>query len=250
VVKVLPAPKTKEKAEQDSNGRDTKSSSDWWNVRITGALAIIALLQLGVYGYQSKKLSDTVESAKAQGAAMERHITEAARSAKAMETLASVITAGNRAITRAYLTVIIGEGVPQFQRGEGTTDLRFEARPFIVNTGNSPARRVSFKKSVAILPFPIPKEYNFPLPDEEVLEAGMIGAHQQFTITATLERYVPWEQVSQIRGGDGSALCVWGVVTYEDIFGNLHSTRFGQIITWQPNGNVVGYYMNGQNDGD
>src|SRR5450631_2614405 len=34
------------------------------------------------------------------------------------------------------------------------------------------------------------------------------------------------------------------------IFGMNHQTKFGQWITWNPNGIVVGYYIAGQNDSD
>jgi len=55
-------------------------------------LAAVTFLQLLVYGYQAKKLRETVESAEGQSRAMERHIGEAARSANAMETIAAYVS--------------------------------------------------------------------------------------------------------------------------------------------------------------
>ena len=103
IVKVVPAPKTKEEIEQDSKDRDEKASDNRWTIRLAGFLAIIAFGQLLVYGYQSIQLKRTVESAGEQSKAMERHIGEAARSATAMEDIAEKIQEGNKAILRSTL---------------------------------------------------------------------------------------------------------------------------------------------------
>jgi hypothetical protein len=59
-------------------------------------IALIGLLQLGVFGYQAYKLKQTVESSGEEAKAMERHIGEASRSATAMETIAKTIGAACR----------------------------------------------------------------------------------------------------------------------------------------------------------
>ncbi len=139
VVKVLPTPKTPEEAKDDKNDRDTKTANDRNLVYLTGILALVGLGQLIVYGYQAKKLRETVESAGEQSAAMERHIEEAARSADAMENIAKTIEAGNKAVMRAYLTAVIGVATYQERRPD-IGDLKFEAKPQLTNTGNTPAR--------------------------------------------------------------------------------------------------------------
>ena len=93
--------KSKAETDQDTEDRDQKSSHDWWLVVFSGVLAVSAIFQLGVYGYQAKKLRETVKSAGEQSRAMERHIEEAARSADAMERIANKIEAGNKAVMRA-----------------------------------------------------------------------------------------------------------------------------------------------------
>src|SRR5580658_4395213 len=141
VVKVLPATKTPEEAAEEKKDRDAKKANDGNLVILTGVLAFVGFCQLLVYGYQAKKLRETVESAGEQAEAMERHIGQAARSADAMERIATTIQVGNRAIIRAYLTVVIGSAVYQ-ERRIGQGDLKFEAKPNLVNTGNTPARKV------------------------------------------------------------------------------------------------------------
>ena len=135
VVKTLVAPKTQTEADRDAEDRKAKSANDRHIVYLTAAIAAIAFLQFLVYAYQAKKLRETVESAGKQAEAMERHIGEAARSADAMENVVATIRQGNEDIMRAYLTVTVGNGLYQERRGKGQADLKFEARPNLVNTG-------------------------------------------------------------------------------------------------------------------
>jgi hypothetical protein len=251
VVKVLPTQKTPEEAAQDVDDQEKKTASDGNLVKLTGALALVAFLQLLVYGYQAKKLRETVESAGEQAEAMERHIGEAARSADAMERIAATIQTGNQAIIRAYLTVTVGDiHLFQERKGPGQDDLKFEARPNLTNTGNTPARNVGIRIAADILPIPIPDDFQFPLPGNEIKNAGIVGAHQTTILAGTVENFVPDAEIGTIKEGRTKALCVWGLIIYDDIFGESHQTKFGQWITWNPNGRVVGYYIAGQNDSE
>jgi hypothetical protein len=117
-----------------------------------------------------------------------------------------------------------------------------------VNTGNTPARKVSLRKAAAILPIPISEDFQFPLPEEEIADVGVVGAHQSSGMGEIVEDFIPWENVVDVKKGTSEALCVWGTITYEDIFGGKHYTKFGQILTWRLDGNVYGHYIAGQND--
>jgi hypothetical protein len=252
VVKVLPTPKAPKEASQEKEDRDNKANNDRDLVKFTEILALVACLQLIVYGYQSTQLRKTVKAAGEQSEAMERHIDEAARSADAMERITTTIDTGNKAILRAYLTVTIGAiSLYQERREPGQPDLKFETRPNLTNTGNTPARNVSFRIAADILPIPIPQTFEFTLSEEnEVKNAGVVGAHQTSVLAGTVKDFVPDSEVATIKEGREKALCVWGLVTYEDIFGAEHHTKFGQWIVWNPNGAVNGYFIVGQNDAD
>ena len=256
-VKHLPSLKTAEASAQEAQDRASKSANDTNVVNLTGQLVIatytlaaIGVLQLVVFGIQAVQLARTVKSAGEQAEAMERHIGQAERSAKAMEDIVSVINFGNHAAMRAYLTVIIGQAIYQEKR-EGQSDLKFEAKPILVNTGNTPARKIRIRIAADILPIPPPEEFEFPAPDEKLTkDAGVVGAHQNAIISGMVKDFVPYSEVAGIKEGLTKALCVWGFVTYEDMFGASHRTQFGQWITWLPDGKVFGYYMAGQNDAD
>jgi len=241
--------KTQAEIERYREERQQQFSHEWWAIVISGILAVIAFGQLIVYSYQALQLRRTVDSAGVQSKAMERHIEEAARSAAAMETIANTIETGNKAIMRAYLSVTIGTALFQDRRGPGQTDLKFEGRASLLNTGNTPARNVRIRTAAEILPIPIPSNFQFPLPDEgEVRDAGVVSPHQTYIIGAMVKDFVPDSEVAVIKEGSRKALCLWGLITYEDIFGAEHQTKFGQWLTWYPNGTVFGYYIAGQND--
>jgi hypothetical protein len=250
VVKTLPPVKTEAESKQETKDRNEKTTNESRVVILTGILAFIGFLQTIVFGYQAYKLRQTVESAGEQAEAMERHIGEAARSATAMENIVSVIKTGNQDVMRAYLTVVIGTPIYQMRR-VGQSDLQFEGRPHLVNTGNTPARKVRILIKADILPNPIPEDFTFPLPDDPMQTAGStVGAHQTLIMGGIVGHFVPDAEVADIKEGIGKILCVWGVVTYNDIFGGSHTTKFGQLLTWLPDNSIFGYYLTGQNDSD
>jgi len=256
-VQTIPTPKTAQESAQEAEDRANKADNDRNLVKFTGKLvtatfilAAIGLLQFLVYAYQARQLRHTVNAASEQSGAMQRYIVEAERSATAMENIVKVINFGNHAVMRAYLTVIIGNAIYQ-ERRIGQGDLKFEAKPILVNTGNTPARKIKIHIAADILPVPQPEGYELPPPDENLAkDAGMLGAHLNATMSGVVKDFVPDSEVANIKEGLPKALCVWGFVTYEDMFGGSHRTQFGQWITWLPDGKVWGYYMAGQNDAD
>ena len=149
---------------------------------------------------------------------------------------------------RAYVAVIIGNGVYQ-ERREGMGDLKFQAKPEIKNTGHTPAKNLRIQIKAAILPVPLPNDFGFPL-SPRTEGAAMLGAQQTAMLSAVVDEFVPDEEVAAIKEGAARALYVWGLITYDDIFGESHSTKFCQWLTWLPNRTVFGYYIPGYNDGD
>jgi hypothetical protein len=249
-VKVVPAPKTQAEINQEAEERQRQSSRQWWTIVMSAILAVIALGQAAIYWYQAIQLRRTVESAGEQSKAMERHIGESARAATAMENIVATIEAGNKAVMRAYLTVIIGNPLYQ-ERRPAQSDLKFEGRPSLVNTGNTQARKVRIRIAADIVPNPIPADFGFPLPEEDQsIGDATVAARQSYTMGGVVNNFVPDGEVASIKEGAGKCLCVWGVVTYEDIFGDSHTTTFGQQLTWLPGGKAFGYYIPGQNDAD
>ena len=219
---------------------------EWWMVILTAIYVVLT----GVYVcFSGSTLKAILRQEKDSAKQFTKEIAQLTKSSNAMEDIARRIERGNIDITRAYLVVVIGAAIFQ-QKREGLDDLLFEANPLLINTGSTPARKVCIRIAADILPIPIPEDFTFPLPEAEIKDAGIVGPHQQYGLAKTLDRSVPYADVQTIKEGKERALCVWGLITYEDMYGKPHSTKFGQWITWWPNGKVFGYYLAGQNDFD
>ena len=140
---------------------------------------------------------------------------------------------------RAYVSVVIGSA--SFQ--ERDKNIRFEARPLIINAGQTPAHDVAYWANAAILPIPIAPDFAFPPPENFRWVGGaVLGPRHDFIANATVPDFVADDDVEAIKQGLGQALCVWGRVAYRDIFGAIQFTEFSQILVWLPDGNVMGRY--------
>jgi hypothetical protein len=66
---------------------------------------------------------------------------------------------------------------------------------------------------------------------------------------AVVDGFCADADVQGIKDGAGKqALYVWGLVRYEDVFGDSHYTRFCQHIYWTRTGEARGFYVPGRND--
>lgn len=220
--------------------------------------------QVGEMRKTGKQTDKLIQENIAQSQSMAESVRETARFAAAMEVTAKSLEitadASKRAADascqsvdslrqqmRAWLTVIIGGGVPQ-QREK---DLKFDARPLILNTGLTPARNVRYQIKAAILPVPLPDDFDFSLPEKGLADGGnIIGTHQNAQMMAVVDDYIPDEEVNDLKIGKGRSLYSWGTVTYDDVFGASHKTQFCQQFTWLPDGSVFCYYTPGHNDVD
>ena len=151
---------------------------------------------------------------------------------------------------RAYLTVVIGGATFQERRDEDKGgDLKFECLPVLVNTGRTPARNVTFKARAAIMPIPLPQGINLPDAPDEGVGGSILGPQQNANMFAVVDGFCADKDVESIKyAKEGKGLYVWGRVTYEDVFGENHFTRFCQHIYWDLGDNIRGHYIPGRND--
>jgi hypothetical protein len=78
--------------------------------------------------------------------------------------------------------------------------------------------------------------------------AAVLGPQQQGTMSAIVEGFCHDHEVNQIKASQGRSLYVWGIVDYEDVFGESHMTKFCQNLTWNHDGSIFGLYTPGQNE--
>jgi hypothetical protein len=173
------------------------------------------------------------EGADGQSEKMERSIGAASRAADAMRDVATASAANVEALKtrsalqmRAYLTVLVNNGIYQERDKKGALIKRFEGQPLLVNNGQTPARKVSYWANAGILPVPLPASYKLPDADAKTSHSAVLGPHQNFSLNAMVKEVVDDSEVFPIMAGTGRAVYVWGQVTYEDVFGEPHFTDF------------------------
>jgi hypothetical protein len=270
IVKVLPSQKSDGETAQEKQWHQDQSDANWWMVRLTLAYGIVALLQLGVFSLQARRLRQTIskmdEVAKGQTSDMKETIAQAARSAEAMEDVSHSIAVSAKAASesigligrqlellrmqmRAYITVVISGAIYQ----EREKNIRFEGKPILLNTGHTPAKKVAYRAKAGILPVSLPDDFDFPLPKQNVAATGgaVVGSQNSMILSAMVDDFVPDQDVDSIKSCSGpKILYCWGVVNYEDVFGEAHETKFCQMLWWlkDEKQTVFGLYCPRHND--
>ncbi len=230
---------------------------------LVGGTFFLGFFTFRLWAETRDALADARKTAAQQAADTAKAIAQATRSAAAMEGVAasmhanvqhvqeSVDTSRRIAATqrkhgemqmRAYLSVLIGGAV--FQDANNN----FEALPVIRNTGMTPARNVKWRMQADILPMPLPDDHKFPMPSARK-GYSLIPPHSpDLTMNYVLPDRFPDADVQEIKRMRGRALTVWGVLSYDDVFGEHHRVTFCQQMRWiGPNDAVHGYYVSRHN---
>ena len=158
---------------------------------------------------------------------MDRSITEATKATQATNSIATV-TRENAALMqsilhkqmRAYVSVDAGQATYQDEK------LRFAGMPVITNTGFTPARNVSHHVMAAILDTHLREDFVFEYFGLKNISDATLSPRQGFTINSVVRERFPDGEVEALMSGEARRLYVWGVVTYEDIFGGNWETSF------------------------
>lgn len=201
------------------------------------------VLQTESLAQTAHHLGESAAGAHRSAQAMEDVATHIANSVEAARDSVAALRERTAQQMRAYLTVIVGTALYQ----EEAKNIRFQGLPLLLNTGHTPAHKVSYVAAADILPVPLPDDFTFPLTDD-FKGASVVGAQQNNQLFALVDHFVDESEVPDIKIAKGKALYAWGTVRYEDIFGESHVTKFCQLITWLPNGNVFGMFIPKHNE--
>ena len=108
VVELRPIPESNEQSEQSRSDREARTESERETRTTNSRLVIIGIgqlvvfiLQLAVFGYQARKLRQTVDAAAEQAGDTKRSIAEAERAATAMEAVGQSMAANARSVSEA-----------------------------------------------------------------------------------------------------------------------------------------------------
>jgi len=198
----------------------------------------VVLSAIGVY-----LIYRTFRQTQDQAEDMVLSVREAGRAASAMEGVADSMAINAAQVVesvrhqrvfgkmqmRAHVSVVIGGGVYQDE------NLRFEARPQIINSGHTAARKVRWRISAGILPRDTLGDFRFPIPPE-VGGGSDLAPHQDGFMSVVVPKRVEKDEVAKIKAGGSEAFCVWGALSYEDVFGKTHRCTFAQLLWWQATG--------------
>lgn len=227
------------------------SDPAWWLVGVT---AILAFFTFRLWLSTFRLARDARESSARQGNEMRESIEQNTRAAGAMERVArtaerntGLLEENWRRQMRAYLTVIIGSGAYQ----DREKNIKFEVKPVLLNSGFTPAHRMDYWATAGILPFPLPETFDFPVPQDIRRKEFVLGPHQNIMLNAFTDDFVPDEEVAELKAGRDRRIYIWGEVTYEDVFGEHHETRFCHSLFWYgtpPDELVSGTYAERYNE--
>lgn len=204
--------------------RDVHTRNERWLTGATGALALFTLL---LWWTTRTMVRQTAFD-------MNRSVGEAARSADAMQKLATAFAANTERMQaimqkqmRAY--VAVDPGMPLYQDGRH----KFGSRPKLLNTGFTPARNVRYRIQSAILPFPPPANHIFPdtapLSDHD----ASLSPRQEYIAYAGVDTNFSDADVAAIMQGQTKRLFTWGTVIYDDVFdGRQWETKFCHHFDW------------------
>lgn len=220
-VKILPAPDSDAKTAKEEKKEQEKASTDKLVANSTFGLAVItgilAIFTGALWLATRKLVIDAKDTSKRQ--------------------------------LRAYLSVSIGGGMYQ----ERHKNIRFEVKPNLLNSGNTPAHKITYWARAEVLPFPLSDNFDFP-PTEDTLQSSLVlGPHQNIILNAVVNEFFPEEEAGNIKRGSDRRLYIWGIVSYTDVFGDSHTTRFCHSIYWfgpTENETIAGYYASRHNEAD
>ena len=218
------------------------------NVGLTALTAMLLLVNLWLI-VEARRVSSR------QASDTKRALEEQTRAADAMRDVADA-TKNNATLVqkimqtqmRAYVSVTTGTATYQDENN------KFASNPLITNTGLSPAKNVSTWIQAGILDTNFPKGFKFPEPEANAASENdaTLSAKQSFSIPSIVGERFKDDEVEEIMLGAKRRLFVWGVVTYEDVFGNKWETKFCHNFNfYKPKGSddvkVQSWYFRGHN---
>ncbi|MHB1676813.1 MAG: hypothetical protein ACYCSS_04650 [Sulfuriferula sp.] len=251
VKQVIPPPPITAKEINNTQISDNQELSKWTDP-IFLVTCLLAVANFLMWKANRDLVRGADRAAERQSKEVQAAITEAVRSANAMEDVAEA-TKNNATLIqnilhkqmRAYLAVEIG--VPAYQNDQ----VKFASSPVLVNTGFTPAKNVSYKIMADILDAKLPVDFQFPDYGEMQTNDASLGPRQNFVIQGIIKDRIPSDKVQEVMNGNNKKLYVWGTVTYEDIFGGRWETNFcHNFIFYMNEGkiNFLSYYNHTHNN--
>ena len=133
-----------------------------------------------------------------------------------------------RAQLRAYVTTVPGFSIRQ---GGNRGALKFEFRPQILNTGQTPAYKVDIVSRMAFVAIGEVAKYDFRLPANQYPGAMTLGPNQERFTQVIFDRKLTKAELRLYKKGS-HRLLIYGRINYRDAFGHRHYTHYCYIVSW------------------
>ena len=134
----------------------------------------------------------------------------------------------NEARLRAYVVTMVGS---QFRQG-AAKGLRFEFRPGMLNTGQTPAYEVRTIARIRFMSLTEAAAFDFTVADPAgTISAVTLGPRQDRFVQAILDRRLSKAELREFQRLQKS-LFVYGTTWYRDAFGKPRYTNFCFAVSW------------------
>jgi hypothetical protein len=141
-----------------------------------------------------------------------------------------------RAQLRAYIVVGTNDGQGLIiTQGKG---LRFEARPNILNSGQTPATGVRVSSRMMVSEASLPADFDFTLPDINPEATFTLGPQQSRFPSIIMDNRLSRSELRELLSRD-KTLFVYGTVRYRDIFRRKQFTNLAYTAIARKNGSSL-----------
>jgi hypothetical protein len=238
VVKVIEAPKTEAQATLEQQERDDKSASDWWLVKLTGALVVVtgllAIFTALLYAATAKLAKDAKETGTEQSDRMERSITETTRLAAAAEEANRHTLENSQRQLRAYVgfekTWFILHRATEYPR-------KFRIKLDVQNFGQSPAFLTTSKFKILLRERESSQVTDFEdLPSTSTHNISVFPrGYQNIWFTGFIENRTVLDKIF----AGNVTIQIRGILGYVDVFNSNHFTHFNVSVGGEDFGTSV-----------
>ena len=128
---------------------------------------------------------------------------------------------------RAYLTSTVGGA---YRQG-ASRGLKFEFRPVVVNTGQTPAYNVNSVSSIQLMTLEEALTFDFSLPEAAGQSVMTLGPHQERFTPTIFDRRLSKAELRDFKKGN-RRLFVYGTIHYRDTFRKRRHTNYCYVINW------------------
>lgn len=248
---MVPAQRDQDELAREAHEREEKAASDGKLVLWTAVVGVATIFLAGFTCVNLWLLRGQGDDLREQRTVMQQQAGHLEEQATQLKASVAQMKDTTQQQLRAYLIARPGNLIVDEKRRPG--EYWLEWHPEIVNTGQTPAYDVRVASRAQIRDEPLPPGTNLTkeLDPKGTGSQGVLGREQMIWQSCNIGRGISESELKDLRSKrSGKAWYVWGVVTYRDIFGNSHSTKFCNLTDWDSQGKPMSRSAPEHNEAD